>query len=189
MAVKKINSVDIGVDIENVDCGETNLKDALGDNFFTRNENLDEILTSIEETQRQERTLIDHCLTLEANIQQKIVEINKIKNEIKQAQNDINNLKTNNLLVTKVVWDAAEYRTLRQILGPIEDMPVNTIRDWLNRLEQRITVRNVWSEIGNNDIKNTDFTIDNDSIVSIIRTDMELIPNDVETIVNIQEEE
>lgn len=68
-------------------------------------------------------------------------------------------------------------------------MPVNTIRDWLNRLEQRITVRNVWSEIGNNDIENTDFTIDNDSIVSIIRTDMELIPNDVETIVNIQEEE
>lgn len=113
MAVKKINSVDIGVDIENVDCGETNLKDALGDNFFTRNENLDEILTSIEETQRQERTLIDHCLTLEANIQQKIAEINKIKNGIKQAQNDINNLKTNNLLVTKVVWDAAEYRTLR----------------------------------------------------------------------------
>lgn len=68
-------------------------------------------------------------------------------------------------------------------------MPVNTIRDWLNRLEQRITVRNVWSEIGNNDIENTDFTIDNDSIVSIIRTDMELIPNDIETIVNIQEEE
>lgn len=189
MAVKKINSVDIGVNIENVDCEGTNLKDALGDNFFTRNENLDEILTSIEETQRQERTLIDHCLTLEANIQQKIAEINKIKNKIKQAQNDINNLKTNNLLVTKVVWDAAEYRTLRQILGPIEDMPVNTIRDWLNRLEQRITVRNVWSEIGNNDIENTDFTIDNDSIVSIIRTDMELIPNDVETIVNIQEEE
>lgn len=68
-------------------------------------------------------------------------------------------------------------------------MPVNTIRDWLNRLEQRITVRNVWSEIGSNDIENTDFTIDNDSIVSIIRTNMELIPNEIETIVNIQEEE
>ena len=113
MAIKKINSVDIGVNIENVDCGGTKLKDILGNNFFTRNENLDEILTSIEEAQKQERTLIDHCLTLEANIQQKIAEINKIKNEVKQAQNDINNLKTNNMLVTKVIWDAAGYRTLR----------------------------------------------------------------------------
>lgn len=146
----------IGADAQNID--------------FPNGQNLLEIIGNITENEYISSGLLDRVSTNENWIEilkqyyndlnlntEGLMNSNAIQDEnINNIQLELNTLSTEiakitmPYLVDKIIWDTANQRTLRAILGNLQNMPYNSVRSWLQALTSNLNKFNslIWHSLG-----------------------------------------
>ena len=146
----------IGADAQNID--------------FPNGQNLLEIIGNIAENEYISSGLLDRVSTNENWIEilkqyyndlnlntEGLMNSNAIQDEnINNIQSELNTLSTEiakitmPYLVDKIIWDTANQRTLRAILGNLQNMPYNSVRSWLQALTSNLNKFNslIWHSLG-----------------------------------------
>ena len=146
----------IGADAQNID--------------FPNGQNLLEIIGNITENEYISSGLLDRVSTNENWIEilkqyyndlnlntEGLMNSNAIQDEnINNIQLELNTLSTEiakitmPYLVDKIIWDTANQRTLRAILGNLQNMPYNSVRSWLQALTSNLNKFNslIWHYLG-----------------------------------------
>lgn len=146
----------IGADAQNID--------------FPNGQNLLEIIGNITENEYISSGLLDRVSTNENQIEilkqyyndlnlntEGLMNSNAIQDEnINNIQSELNTLSTEiakitmPYLVDKIIWDTANQRTLRAILGNLQNMPYNSVRSWLQTLTSNLNKFNslIWHSLG-----------------------------------------
>lgn len=146
----------IGADAQNID--------------FPNGQNLLEIIGNITENEYISSGLLDRVSTNENWIEilkqyyndlnlntEGLMNSNAIQDEnINNIQLELNTLSTEiakitmPYLVDKIIWDTANQRTLRAILGNLQNMPYNSVRSWLQTLTSNLNKFNslIWHSLG-----------------------------------------
>lgn len=126
----------------------TDLKDETLSQRISNNENNILNIITLNNNQAQQILILQN---------ENIEMIRNLQDLTERLQN-LENLQTQQAktkLISQIFWDTAGGRNLRDILGPIENMPTSSIRSWLERLQQKllnIDTTNVWHSIVNNDL-------------------------------------
>lgn len=150
------NTFQIGADAQNID--------------FPNGQNLLEIIGNITENEYISSGLLDRVSTNENWIEilkqyyndlnlntEGLMNSNAIQDEnINNIQLELNTLSTEiakitmPYLVDKIIWDTANQRTLRAILGNLQNMPYNSVRSWLQALTSNLNKFNslIWHSLG-----------------------------------------
>lgn len=153
----------IGADAQNID--------------FPNGQNLLEIIGNIAENEHISSGLLDRVFTNEKWIEilkqyyndlnlstEGLVNSDAIQDEnINNLQLELNTLSTEiakittPYLVDKIIWDTANQRTLRAILGNLQNMPYNSVRSWLQALTSNLNKFNslIWHSLGENQEEET----------------------------------
>lgn len=126
----------------------TDLKDETLSQRISNNENNILNIITLNNNQAQQILILQNENTeMIRNLQDLTERLQNLKNlQTQQAKTK---------LISQIFWDTAGGRNLRDILGPIENMPTSSIRSWLERLQQKllnIDTTNVWHSIVNNDL-------------------------------------
>lgn len=146
----------IGADAQNID--------------FPNGQNLLEIIGNITENEYISSGLLDRVSTNENWIEilkqyyndlnlntEGLMNSNATQDEnINNIQLELNTLSTEiakitmPYLVDKIIWDTANQRTLRAILGNLQNMPYNSVRSWLQALTSNLNKFNslIWHSLG-----------------------------------------
>lgn len=146
----------IGADAQNID--------------FPNGQNLLEIIGNIAENEQISPGLLDRISTNEDWIEilkqyyndlnlniEGLINSNAMQNEnINNIQSDLNTLSTEiteNTMpysVDKIIWDNTNPRTLRAILGNLQNMPYSSVRSWLQALTPNLSEFNplIWHSLG-----------------------------------------
>ena len=146
----------IGADAQNID--------------FPNGQNLLEIIGNIPENEYISSGLLDRVSTNENWIEilkqyyndlnlntEGLMNSDAIQDEnINNIQSELNTLSTEiakitmPYLVDKIIWDTANQRTLRAILGNLQNMPYNSVRSWLQTLTSNLNKFNslIWHSLG-----------------------------------------
>ncbi len=129
----------IGADAQDVDYNnEKNLIQVIGTQLT--NNSLSERIEINEDNINSAISNINYLIAQVATI---ITNNEGILNQIENLENTCSELNSNiqsittPTLVNKIIWDVANKRTLRAVLGPLEKMPYNSVRAWLERLENQ----------------------------------------------------
>lgn len=143
----------IGADAQNID--------------FPNGQNLLEIIGNIAENEQISPGLLDRISTNEDWIEilkqyyndlnlniEGLINSNAMQNEnINNIQSDLNTLSaeiTENTMpysVDKIIWDNPSPRTLRAILGNLQNMPYSSVRSWLQALTSEVNPL-IWHSLG-----------------------------------------
>lgn len=137
---------------------------------FPNGQNLLEIIGNITENEYISSGLLDRVSTNENWIEilkqyyndlnlntEGLMNSNAIQDEnINNIQLELNTLSTEiakitmPYLVDKIIWDTANQRTLRAILGNLQNMPYNSVRSWLQALTSNLNKFNslIWHSLG-----------------------------------------
>ncbi len=140
----------IGADAQDIDYnGNKNLTQIIGNQLT--NEPLSERIETNENNISSLTSNLNYLTTQIANI---IANNESMSDQIENLENVCSELNSNiqtitmPTLINKIIWDTANNRTLRAVLGPLENMPFNSVRDWLNSLESNSNSRElVWTSI------------------------------------------
>lgn len=158
----------IGADAQNID--------------FPNGQNLLEIIGNITENEYISSGLLDRVSTNENWIEilkqyyndlnlntEGLMNSNAIQDEnINNIQLELNTLSTEiakitmPYLVDKIIWDTANQRTLRAILGNLQNMPYNSVRSWLQALTSNLNKFNslIWHSLGESQEEKTNLPED-----------------------------
>ena len=129
----------IGADAQDIDYNnEKNLiqvigtqltNDSLSERIEINEDNINSAISNIN-------YLIAQVATIITNNEGILNQIENLGNTCSELNSNIQSI-TTPTLVNKIIWDVANKRTLRAVLGPLENMPYNSVRAWLERLENQ----------------------------------------------------
>jgi len=148
--IKKINTYDIGADAENIDWGNSTLKNVIGENIDTSTS----IADQLQELKDIINTLTSSNNAVSAGVTEAAIEAFNDFTEnfnIDEFNNKINLLMNRPIAVNQVRWNTGAMRNLRDILGACDNMPYATIRDWLENLSvlSKNPITLVWHSLEN----------------------------------------
>lgn len=146
----------IGADAQNIDFPNgQNLLEIIGN--ITENEYISSgLLNRVSTNENWIEILKQYCNDLNLNTEG-LMNSNAIQDEnINNIQLELNTLSTEiakitmPYLVDKIIWDTANQRTLRAILGNLQNMPYNSVRSWLQALTSNLNKFNslIWHSLG-----------------------------------------
>lgn len=146
----------IGADAQNIDFPNgQNLLEIIGN--ITENEYISSgLLDRVSTNENWIEILKQYCNDLNLNTEG-LMNSNAIQDEnINNIQLELNTLSTEiakitmPYLVDKIIWDTANQRTLRAILGNLQNMPYNSVRSWLQALTSNLNKFNslIWHSLG-----------------------------------------
>lgn len=146
----------IGADAQNIDFPNgQNLLEIIGN--ITENEYISSgLLDRVSTNENWIEILKQYCNDLNLNTEG-LMNSNATQDEnINNIQLELNTLSTEiakitmPYLVDKIIWDTANQRTLRAILGNLQNMPYNSVRSWLQALTSNLNKFNslIWHSLG-----------------------------------------
>ena len=146
----------IGADAQNIDFPNgQNLLEIIGN--ITENEYISSgLLDRVSTNENWIEILKQYCNDLNLNTEG-LMNSSAIQDEnINNIQLELNTLSTEiakitmPYLVDKIIWDTANQRTLRAILGNLQNMPYNSVRSWLQALTSNLNKFNslIWHSLG-----------------------------------------
>ena len=146
----------IGADAQNIDFPNgQNLLEIIGN--IAENEHISSgLLDRVSTNENWIEILKQYCNDLNLNTEG-LMNSDTMQNEnINNIQLELNTLSTEiakitmPYLVDKIIWDTANQRTLRAILGNLQNMPYNSVRSWLQALTSNLNNFNslIWHSLG-----------------------------------------